>query len=88
MRTTKRSTRYAALAVGLAFIAASCGSDGDSSNATTGGTTGGTTAAATAETTAGSRHPRQPLVAPKPLRQLRWRGDDVDDEDQPRRCLG
>jgi peptide/nickel transport system substrate-binding protein len=51
VRITKRSSRYAALAVGLAFIAASCGSDSTSSNATTGGTTGGTTAAAP-ETTA------------------------------------
>lgn len=51
MRITKRSTRYAALAVGLAFIAASCGSDSTKSNATTAGTTGGTTAAAP-ETTA------------------------------------
>src|SRR6185295_2525532 len=59
VRITKRSSRYAALAVGLAFIAASCGSDSTSSNATTGGTTGGTTAApettaaAAPETTAG-----------------------------------
>ena len=61
MRITKRSTRFAALAVGIAFIAASCGSDDDSgSEATTGGTTGGTTApapettaAAAPETTAG-----------------------------------
>jgi peptide/nickel transport system substrate-binding protein len=52
VRITKRSTRYAAIAVGLAFIAASCGSDGDSSsNDTTAGTTAGTTAAAP-ETTA------------------------------------
>ena len=59
MRITKRSSRYAALAVGFAFIAASCGSDSTSTNATTGGTTGGTTAApettaaAAPETTAG-----------------------------------
>ena len=59
MRITKRSTRSAALAVGFAFIAASCGSDSTSTNATTGGTTGGTTAApettaaAAPETTAG-----------------------------------
>jgi peptide/nickel transport system substrate-binding protein len=51
VRITKRSSRYAALAVGLAFVAASCGSDGASSNDTTAGTTGGTTAAAP-ETTA------------------------------------
>jgi peptide/nickel transport system substrate-binding protein len=51
VRITKRSTRYAALAVGIAFIAASCGSDSKSSEATTGGTTAGTTAAAP-ETTA------------------------------------
>ncbi len=52
MRITRRSTRYAAIAVGLAFIAASCGSDGgSSSNDTTAGTTAGTTAAAP-ETTA------------------------------------
>ncbi len=59
MRITRRSTRYAAIAVGLAFIAASCGSDGDgSSNDTTAGTTAGTaaateTTAAATETTAG-----------------------------------
>ena len=61
MRITKRSTRYAAIAVGLAFIAASCGSDGDGSSAddTTAGTTAGTeapapeTTAAATETTAG-----------------------------------
>lgn len=51
MRITKRSTRFAALAVGIAFIAASCGSDDTGSQATTGGTTGETTAAAP-ETTA------------------------------------
>jgi peptide/nickel transport system substrate-binding protein len=46
VRITKRSSRYAALAVGLALIAASCGDDKDtSSNATTGGTEGTTAAA-------------------------------------------
>ncbi len=50
MRITKRSTRFAALAFGFAFIAVSCGSDSKSSDATTGATEG-TTAAAT-ETTA------------------------------------
>ncbi len=61
MRITRRSTRYAALAVGLAFIAAACGSDGDgsSSDDTTAGTTAGTeaapeTTAAAVETTAGA----------------------------------
>ena len=34
MRTTKRSTRYAALAVGLAFVAVSCGSDSKGSSDT------------------------------------------------------
>ena len=58
MRITKRSTRFAALAVGIAFIAASCGSDSPSSQATTGGTEGTTaaapeTTAAASETTAG-----------------------------------
>jgi peptide/nickel transport system substrate-binding protein len=59
VRITKRSTRFAALAVGIAFIAASCGSDDTSSEATTGGTEGTTaaapetTAAAAPETTAG-----------------------------------
>ena len=57
MRITKRSSRYAALAVGLAFIAASCGSDSPSSNATTGGTTGGTTAGTTGGTTADTSAP-------------------------------
>jgi len=57
VRITKRSSRYAALAVGLAFIAASCGSDSTSSNATTGGTTGATTGETTAETTAGTSAP-------------------------------
>src|SRR4051812_40150266 len=54
VRITKRSTRYAALAVGLAFVAASCGSDDNNagSNDTTGGTTAATTAATTAVTTA------------------------------------
>lgn len=51
MRTTKRSTRYAALAIGFAFIAAACGSDDDaSSDDTTAGTE--TTAAAAPDTTA------------------------------------
>ncbi len=51
MRTTRRSTRYAALAFGFAVIAAACGDDGDSSsNDTTAGTE--TTAAAAPETTA------------------------------------
>jgi peptide/nickel transport system substrate-binding protein len=56
VRITKRSTRFAALAVGIAFIAASCGSDDSSSEATTGGTTGETTAAAP-ETTAAEAAP-------------------------------
>ncbi|MEO7371026.1 MAG: ABC transporter substrate-binding protein, partial [Ilumatobacteraceae bacterium] len=51
MRITKRSSRYAALAVGLAFIAVSCGSDSTSSNATTAASAGATTPAAT-DTTA------------------------------------
>ena len=34
MRTTKRSSRYAALAVGLAFVAVSCGSDSKGSSDT------------------------------------------------------
>ena len=52
MRTTKRSTRYAALAIGLALVAAACGSDDDttSSDDTTAGTE--TTAAAAPDTTA------------------------------------
>ena len=50
MRITKRSTRFAALAFGFAFIAVSCGSDSKSSNATTGATEG--TTAAAPETTA------------------------------------
>ena len=59
MRITKRSTRFAAMAVGMAFIAAACGSDSKSSDATTGATEGTaaaapeTTAAAAPETTAG-----------------------------------
>jgi peptide/nickel transport system substrate-binding protein len=40
------------MAVGIALIAASCGSDSKGSNATTAGTTGGTTAASTATTAA------------------------------------
>ena len=57
MRITKRSTRYAAMAVGFGFIAVSCGSSSGGSSATTAapGTTAaapGTTAAAP-ETTAG-----------------------------------
>jgi len=48
VRITKRSTRYAAMAVGLAFVAVSCGSDSTSSKATTGGTTAGTTGGTTA----------------------------------------
>jgi peptide/nickel transport system substrate-binding protein len=50
VRTTKRSARYAALAVGLAFIAAACGSDNKGSSATTAAP--GTTAAAPATTEA------------------------------------
>ncbi len=51
MRTTKRSTRYAALALGFAVIAAACGDDDDtSSNDTTAVTE--TTAAAAPDTTA------------------------------------
>jgi peptide/nickel transport system substrate-binding protein len=57
VRITKRSTRFAALAVGIAFIAASCGSDESGSEATTGGTTGETTAAAPEETTAATDAP-------------------------------
>jgi peptide/nickel transport system substrate-binding protein len=57
VRITKRSTRFAALAVGIAFIAASCGSDDAGSEATTGGTTGETTAAAPEETTAATDAP-------------------------------
>ncbi len=58
MRITKRSTRFAALAFGFAFIAVSCGSDSKSSDATTGATEGTTaaapeTTAAAPETTAG-----------------------------------
>jgi peptide/nickel transport system substrate-binding protein len=59
VRITKRSSRYAALALGLALIAASCGDDKDtSSNATTGGTEGTTaeapeTSAEATETTEG-----------------------------------
>ncbi len=54
MRTTKRSARYAAIAVGLAFIAASCGSDsGKTSSVGTSGSTAATeTTAAATETTA------------------------------------
>ncbi len=52
MRTTRRSTRYAALAFGFAVIAAACGDDGDTSPSdTTAGTE--TTAAAAPETTVG-----------------------------------
>ncbi len=47
MRTTKRSTRYAALAVGLAFVAVSCGSDSKGSS----DTAAPATTAPTAETT-------------------------------------
>ena len=50
MRITKRSTRYAALAVGLAFIAASCGSD--SGKTTSNGTAASGTTAAAATTVA------------------------------------
>jgi len=49
VRITKRSTRFAAMAVGLAFIAAACGSDSSSSSDTA---APGTTAAAAPETTA------------------------------------
>src|SRR3954466_9390735 len=61
VRITKRSTRYAAIAVGLAFIAAACGNDnnGGSSDtaaapATTGAAATETTAAGTETTAAGS----------------------------------
>ena len=60
MRITKRSTRYAALAVALAFVAAACGSDNKASTSDTAaapGTTAAasaTTAAATETTAAGS----------------------------------
>ncbi len=51
MRTTRRSTRYAALAIGFAFVAAACGNDDNTSSSdTTAGTE--TTAAAAPETTA------------------------------------
>lgn len=49
MRTTKRSTRVAALAVGFAFVALSCGSD----DGGTSDTAAPTTEAAAPETTAG-----------------------------------
>ena len=58
MRITKRSTRFAALAVGLALVAASCGSDkakdASPSGGSTAATTGGTAATETSavETTA------------------------------------
>ncbi|MEP7203260.1 MAG: ABC transporter substrate-binding protein, partial [Ilumatobacteraceae bacterium] len=60
MRITKRSNRYAALAIGLAFIAASCGDDGGSTSDTAAQATDttaaatDTTAAATDTTAAGS----------------------------------
>ena len=61
MRITKRSTRYAALAVALAFVAAACGSDNNGSTsdtaaapATTAAAAPETTAAATETTAAGS----------------------------------
>jgi peptide/nickel transport system substrate-binding protein len=51
VRTTKRSTRFAALAVGLAFVAVACGSDSKSSSTTA---APGTTAAAAPQTTGAS----------------------------------
>jgi peptide/nickel transport system substrate-binding protein len=51
VRITKRSTRYAAIAVGLAFVAAACGNDNNSSSSATTAAPG-TTAAAAPETTA------------------------------------
>jgi peptide/nickel transport system substrate-binding protein len=63
VRTTKRSTKFASLAVGLAFVAASCGSDkvaapAESAAPDTGGATettaGSATTAGATETTAGT----------------------------------
>jgi len=60
VRITKRSTRYAALAVALAFVAAACGSDNNSTSdtaaapATTAAAAPATTAAGTETTAAGS----------------------------------
>ncbi len=54
MRTTKRSTRYAALAVGLALVAASCGGDDDTTSVGTaapGATEGASETTVAAETT-------------------------------------
>ena len=64
MRITKRSTRYAALAVGLAFIAAACGSDDDQLERHAAGTD------RSAPTTAA---PRPPLQQHRDHR--RWRRD-------------
>ena len=52
MRITKRSHRYAALAVGLALIAASCGDDDDSGSSDTAAEATDTTAAEATETPA------------------------------------
>ena len=54
MSTTRRGTKFAALALGLALVAAACGSDSKTSGDTTGVTTGATEAPAvtTGDTTA------------------------------------
>jgi peptide/nickel transport system substrate-binding protein len=55
VRTTRRSTKFAALAVGLSLIAAACGDDDDTADTpvtTAAGTTATTTAGTTADTTA------------------------------------
>ena len=54
MRITKRSSRYAALAVGLALVAAACGNDDNGSSSDTAAAPGTTAASATSapETTA------------------------------------
>ena len=54
MRITKRSTRYAALAVALAFVAAACGSDNKASTSDTAAAPATTAAAAPATTAAGT----------------------------------
>jgi peptide/nickel transport system substrate-binding protein len=52
VRITKRSSRYAALAVGLALVAASCGSDGDGGTSDTAADAATTTEAAAPDTSA------------------------------------
>jgi peptide/nickel transport system substrate-binding protein len=54
VRITKRSTRYAALAVALAFVAAACGSDNKASTSDTAAAPATTAAAAPATTAAGT----------------------------------